>query len=129
MRSFVNILLKTLLLVLLAFATLWIVIQLPPVQTYAVQRAAKWATDRLGMQVAIGQASIRWFDTVTLEDVRIRDFQNRPMIDVGRLEVDYNLGNFVDLTALPRWLTRLLLQPGTDLQKPGKATHLDAVVL
>ena len=129
MRSFVNILLKTLLLVLLAFATGWIVLQLPPVQTYMVQRAAKWATQKLGMQVAIGKASIKWFDTLTLEDVRVRDFQDRPMIDVGRLDVNYNLGNFVDLTTLPDWLARLLLKPGTELHKPGTATHLDEVVL
>ncbi|MBO0948585.1 translocation/assembly module TamB domain-containing protein [Fibrella forsythiae] len=129
MRSFVNILLKTLLLVMLAFVTLWVMLQLPPVQTYIVQRAAKWATEKLGMQVAIGQASIKWFDTLTLEDVRIRDFQNRPMIQIGRLEVDYNLGNFVDFTTLPEWLTGLFLRPGTQLRKPTSATHLDEVVL
>lgn len=129
MRSFVNILLKTLLLVVLAFVTLWVMLQLPPVQTYIVQRAAKWATGKLGMQVNIGQASIKWFDTLTLEDVRIRDYQNRPMINIGRLEVDYNLGNFVDFTPLPEWLTALFLKPGTQLHKPTSATHLDEVVL
>ncbi|NID08660.1 translocation/assembly module TamB domain-containing protein [Fibrivirga algicola] len=129
MRSFVNILLKTLLLVSLAFVTLWVMLQLPPVQTYMVQRAAKWATEKLGMQVAIGQASIKWFDTLTFEDVRVRDYQNRPMINIGRLEVDYNLANFVDFTTLPHWLTDLFMKPGTKLRKPTNATHLDAVVL
>ena len=129
MRSFVNILLKTLLLVLLAFVTLWVMLQLPPIQTYLVQRAAKWATQKLGMQVNIGQASIKWFDTLTFEDVRIRDFENRPMIHVGRLEVDYNLANFIDFTTLPVWLTSAFMEPGTTLKKPTNATHLDEVVL
>ncbi|HEY0108293.1 MAG TPA: translocation/assembly module TamB, partial [Fibrella sp.] len=129
MRSFVDILLKTLLLVMLAFVTLWVMVQLPPVQTYLVQRAAKWATEKLGMQVNIGQASIKWFDTLTLEDVRIRDYQNRPMIQIGRLEVDYDLANFVDFTRLPTWLTTAFIKPGTTLRKPTNATHLDAVVL
>ncbi|MEZ0483366.1 translocation/assembly module TamB domain-containing protein [Fibrella aquatica] len=129
MRSFVNILLKTLLLVMLAFVTLWVMLQLPPIQTYIVQRAATWATEKLGMQVNIGRASIKWFDTLTLEDVHIRDYQNRPMIQVGRLEVDYNLGNFVDFTTLPTWLTGIFLTPDQQLRKPTSAIHLDAVVL
>ena len=129
MRSFVNILLKTLLLVSLAFATLWVLLQLPPIQTYMVQRAAKWATEKLGMQVNIAQASIKWFDTLTLEDVRIRDLQNRPMIQIGRLEVDYNLANFVDFTALPSWLKSVISKSGTTLKKPTNATYLDAVML
>ncbi|MEZ0611518.1 translocation/assembly module TamB domain-containing protein [Fibrella sp. WM1] len=99
MQSFVKILLKTLLLLVLALATLWVLLQLPPVQTMVVQRAAKWATEKLGMDVSIGRASIKWFDTLTLEDVQVRDYEHRPMIRIGRLEVDYNLQNLLDSSA------------------------------
>ncbi len=134
MRTFINIVLKTLLLLLLAIATGWVMLQLPPVQTYLVQRATTWATQKLGMPVSISRASIKWFDSLTLEDVRVRDYQHRPMISIGRLEVNYNLGNFVDLTTLPAWLGTLLARPGESTpgaapKKPTTATHLDAVVL
>ena len=128
MRTFVNILLKTILLLLLVLVSVWVLVQLPPVQTYLVQRGAKWATERLGMQVDIGGASIKWFDTLTLEDVNVRDFQRRPMIQIGRLEVNYDLGNLADLSGLPTWLGNLITKRRpTDPRRTD--THLDEVVL
>jgi TamB, inner membrane protein subunit of TAM complex len=99
MRSFLNILAKTVLLLLLALASLWVLLQLPPVQTMVVQRASQWASEKLGMDVRIGRASIKWFDTLTFEDVLVRDYEHRPMINIGRLEVDYNLQNLIDSSA------------------------------
>ncbi|AQG78395.1 translocation/assembly module TamB domain-containing protein [Spirosoma montaniterrae] len=103
MRSLVAILLKTLLYLSLVLVGLLfggiLALQIPTVQTKVVQEVARRVSEKLLFPVDIQHVSIKWFDSLTLEGVRIKDRQGRPMITVGRLDADYNLRNLIDSSA------------------------------
>lgn len=103
MRQFFAILAKTLLYLVLtvvglAFAVL-LALQLPPIQTRLVQEVARRVSEKLEFPVSIENVSIKWFDSLTLSGVKILDREQRPMIQVGRLDLDYNLRNLIDSSA------------------------------
>lgn len=103
MRPFLLIILKTLLYLLLTVSALalgvLLSLQLPAVQTRLAREGAKWLSDKLQYPVSIDGVSIKWFDSLTLERVRISDREGRRMITVGRLDADYNLRNLIDSSA------------------------------
>ncbi len=103
MRQFFAIFLKTLLYLILTVLGLALGIllslQLPAVQTRLAQKGATWLSEKLLFPVTIDGVSIKWFDSLTLEGVRIDDRQGRPMIMVKRLDADYNLRNLLDSSA------------------------------
>lgn len=100
MRQFFVIFLKTLLYLFLTVVLLSLGIllslQIPAVQTRLAQEVARRVSDKLLFPVSIEGVSIKWFDSLTLEGVRIQDRQGRPMITVGRLDANYNLQNLID---------------------------------
>ncbi|WP_420150769.1 translocation/assembly module TamB domain-containing protein [Spirosoma sp.] len=103
MRQFFSIFLKTLLYLVLTVLGLALGIllslQLPAVQTRLAQKGAKWLSEKLLFPVDIQGVSIKWFDSLTLEGVRITDREGQPMITVGRLDANYNLQNLIDSSA------------------------------
>lgn len=103
MRQFFSIVLKTLLYLVLTVAVLTLGIllslQIPAVQTRITQEIAWRVSDKLLFPVTIDGVSIKWFDSLTLEGVRIKDREGRAMITVGRLDADYNLQNLIDSSA------------------------------
>ncbi len=112
--------------VLLLFVGVVISLQVPAVQTVITHRAARWVSDKMGFPVSIGHVSIKWFDALTLEKVSIRDRQQRPMIDVGRLDVNYNLQNLIDSSAHNLHLDEVVLyRPDVRLVKNPKTGDLN----
>ena len=103
MRQFFAIFLKTLLYVVLTVLGLGVGIllslQLPVVQTRLAQEGAHWLSKKLLFPVDIEGVSIKWFDSLTLQGVRITDRNGKPMITVGRLDANYNLRNLLDSSA------------------------------
>lgn len=103
MRQFFAIFLKTLLYLVLTVLGLALGIllslQLPAVQTRLAQKSAKWLSEKLLFPVDIQGVSIKWFDSLTLEGLRIADREGQPMITVGRLDANYNLRNLIDSSA------------------------------
>ena len=103
MRQFFAIFLKTLLYVVLMVLCLAVGIllslQLPAVQTRLAQEGAHWLSKKLLFPVDIQGVSIKWFDSLTLQGVRITDRNGKPMITVGRLDANYNLRNLLDSSA------------------------------
>lgn len=83
-----------LLLTVALLAAVVLALRVPAVQTRVVQTLADSVSARLGYPVQIGAVDYRWFDELLLDSVRVRDSQRRPMIDVGRLEVDFKLSSF-----------------------------------
>lgn len=67
----------------------------PSVQTRLVQNLAGRVSQALGYPVAIGGVRYQWFDQLALDRVSLRDPQQRPMIDVERLEVNFKLAYFL----------------------------------
>ncbi|GAB3959168.1 translocation/assembly module TamB domain-containing protein [Spirosoma harenae] len=103
MRQFFSIFLKSLLYLFLTVVVLvlgiLIGLQIPAVQTRLAKEGAKWLSEKLLFPVDIEGVSIKWFDSLTLKKITIKDYQGRPMIIVGRLDADYNLQNLIDSSA------------------------------
>ena len=132
MRQFFNIFLKTLLylvLTILAIALgILLSLQIPAVQTQLAQKGADWLSEKLLFPVDIKGVSIKWFDSVTLEQLTIKDRQGRAMITVGRLDANYNLRNLLDSSAHNIHLDDIVLyQPDVRMIKNLKNgdTNLD----
>ncbi|TAE32313.1 MAG: translocation/assembly module TamB [Cytophagales bacterium] len=122
MRNAIAILTKIILSVLFGTVVLVILgiiaLNVPAVQTEIVREVAKRISATLQMPIDIERVSIRWFDSVVLEGVSIKDSQKKPMINVGRLEVNYNLRNLIDSSAHNIHLDEVLLyQPDVRLVK------------
>ena len=103
MRQFFAIFLKTLLylvlmVVVLALGVL-LSLQIPAVQTRLAQKGATWLSEKLQFPVNIKGVSIKWFDSLTLEQLTINDYQGQPMITIGRLDANYNLKHLLDSSA------------------------------
>ena len=135
MRSFFTILLKTLLFLFLTGIGLLVgailAVQIPAVQTRLVQEGATYLSEKLLFPVTIGGVSIKWFDSLTLEEISILDRQNRPMITVGRLDANYNLRNLIDSSAHNLHIDEVVLyQPNVQMIKnPANGdTNLDEFV-
>jgi len=132
MRQFLVIFLKTLLYLFLTaiglLAGVILGLQIPAVQTRLAQEGATYLSDKLKFPVTVGGVSVKWFDSITLEDVSIRDLQNRPMIRVGRLDANYNLRNLIDSSAHNLHLDEVVLyRPNVQMIKnPANGdTNLD----
>ncbi|GAB4023583.1 translocation/assembly module TamB domain-containing protein [Spirosoma migulaei] len=132
MRQFFAIFLKTLLYlvltVLVAALGVLLSLQLPAVQTRLAQKGAEWLSSKLLFPVDIEGVSIKWFDSITLEKLTIKDYQGRPMIRVGRLDADYNLRHLLDSSAHNIHIDEIVLyRPDVQMIKNPKNgdTNLD----
>lgn len=54
-------------------------LQWSEVQTSLSQKAAKWLSGKLGSNVSVGAVNFSWFDELTLEDVVVKDLDDRDM--------------------------------------------------
>jgi TamB, inner membrane protein subunit of TAM complex len=68
-----------------------ILLRMPDVQTRLAQYYAPKISKMLGYPVEIDKVTVRFFDEATLEGVRIKDYQGFQMIDVEKLDVDFQL--------------------------------------
>ena len=134
MRNTLSILLKTILFVLMGAVGLVLLVviglQIPAVQTKAVHKLAEWVSAKMQFPIGIEHVSIKWFDSMVFEGVSIKDRQQRPMIDVGRLEVNYDLQNLIDSSAHTIHLDEVLLyQPDVRLVKrPNGSLNIDEFI-
>ncbi|RRB02602.1 translocation/assembly module TamB domain-containing protein [Larkinella rosea] len=136
MRSFFTILLKTLLytvlVVLLVVGIVGVSLQIPAVQTEVVRYAAKRVSEKLLFPVDIQHITINfsfpnvWVNSLTLEEVTIRNRDLKPMISVDRLEVTLALENLINNSATDIHLDEVLLyQPRVSLVKDAKTGNLN----
>ncbi len=86
-RSFLWLLVGLILLLTLLVGAL----QIPQVQTRAVQYLAETITKRTGFSTSIQGVHIKWFDTGVLDSVVILDDEARPMIIANQLTVDFDI--------------------------------------
>ncbi|MEA5256365.1 translocation/assembly module TamB domain-containing protein [Arcicella aquatica] len=60
-------------------------------QTRIAQYYAPKISQALGYPIEIDKVTIRFFDEATLEGVRVKDYQNHQMIDIEKLDLDFQL--------------------------------------
>ncbi len=113
-----------------------IAFQFPAVQTYATQKVVKVLSNKLGYHISVQRINIKWLDAISLEGVSIRDTDHQPMIDVGRLDVDFNVWAIVknaaheihlDEVNLYRPEVRLVKTQAGDLNMDGFIARINAL--
>lgn len=65
------------------------------VQTRLAQHYAPILSKALGYPIEIDKVTIRFFDEARLEGVRIKDYQGIQMIDIEKIDVDFQLKNLL----------------------------------
>ena len=99
---------------LLLLITLGLLLQLPAIQNWAVDRLVSSLNQKSSFRTEIGAIRLNWFDALTLENVSIYDHKDSLMIGAKEIFADFSLST--------------LLQPGNpqlDLLRAEKANiHL-----
>lgn len=96
LRGVINSLVVLMIFALLALGIATIALQLPSMQTYAVQTMASTVSEKLGYPITIERVNIKWFDVVSLEGVSVKDSSKKDMIDVARIDVNLNARNMIE---------------------------------
>ena len=130
MHPALTIILRALLYAILTVVALVLLVliglQIPAIQTRLVREAAQRISAKLQFPVSIDRVSIKWLDRAVLEGVTVLDQSRQPMINVGRLEVDYDLKNLLDTAAHSIRLDEVLLyQPRVVLATDPKTGVLN----
>ncbi|MDW8274687.1 MAG: AsmA family protein, partial [Chitinophagales bacterium] len=71
-------------------ATLFVVFNLPFVQTHCAQQAAKYISDKLGTEVKVGSFRLSISRNIHLEDVLIRDLQGDTFIAAKKINIQFS---------------------------------------
>lgn len=116
LRALGNGLIVVIIFVLLALGIATTALQLPSVQTWAVQHLTANVSGKLGYPITIGRVNIKWFDVVSLENVSVKDTSGADMIDVGRIDVNLNVNNIIRDSAKEIFLDEVnVYQPNVHL--------------
>ncbi|GHB77024.1 translocation/assembly module TamB domain-containing protein [Persicitalea jodogahamensis] len=96
LRNIGNGLVMVLILALFALGVTTIAFQFPAVQTWATQRVVRELSGRMGYPLSVQKINVKWFDVISLEGVSIKDADNRQMIDVARLDINFDIENILE---------------------------------
>ena len=96
LRKIGNGLVTALILTLFALGIGTIAFQFPAVQTWATQQAVREISARMGYPLSVEKINIKWFDVVSLEGVSVKDPDNQPMIDVGRIDINFDIRSILE---------------------------------
>jgi TamB, inner membrane protein subunit of TAM complex len=91
-RKAIRVTIRSVLMILFLFLLLAFIVQLPPVQNWAIQKTTAILTKELNTTVKIGSFSLNFFDEVTLKNVFIanQNTDKDTLLNVGSLRVDIN---------------------------------------
>ena len=73
-----------------------VVIHLPSFQHFFGQKVAEAVGQKLGTQVSIGNVDIGFFNRIIIDDLRILDQRQKPMVNVSRLSAKVDIGTLID---------------------------------
>ncbi|TDE13348.1 translocation/assembly module TamB domain-containing protein [Dyadobacter psychrotolerans] len=96
LKVVINSFVVVLIFALLALGIATIALQIPSVQTFAVQTAAGKISKAMGYPLSLERVNIKWFDVVSLEGVSVKDTSRQQMIDVDRIDVNLNLSEIIE---------------------------------
>ena len=88
-------------------ALIALLINLPPIQNYIVDKATTYLTENTGYRTEIGYANIKWFNSVALDNTRIYDENNIVMIGIDELVVTFSLSDLLgkkDIRTKEAWV-------------------------
>ncbi|UJP65005.1 translocation/assembly module TamB domain-containing protein [Mongoliitalea daihaiensis] len=85
----------TVFLVLL-FVLLAALLQVPAVQTRISKTLTNYLSENTGFKTSIDRVKIRWWDAISLEEVRILDHHDSLMIDLREVYIDFSVKGLLD---------------------------------
>ncbi len=88
LKRFWKILKRIVLFLLLLLLSLWILIQLPPVQNWLAGYAANWLSKELKTKVEVQNVSFTLLNKVNLEGLYIEDRQKDTLLSAGKLQLN-----------------------------------------
>lgn len=77
-------------------ASAFLVLQLPSVQSFLVNKYLGGLTEKTGYNLSIGKAHLMWFDRLQLRDVVIDDPSNTRMLEAGEILINFKLSNLYE---------------------------------
>ncbi|MFN4144469.1 MAG: translocation/assembly module TamB domain-containing protein [Runella sp.] len=89
-RYIVNTIFIILISAVLLIGAFTLAMQSPMLQTALVSRLTHWLSEKIQHSTSIGKVNIKWFDAISLENVKILDRAGRPMIQVERLDLNHD---------------------------------------
>lgn len=112
--------LRFLLVIVMLFVFMAALLQIPSIQTRATRILTDYLSENTGYRTVIQGVNIRWWDAVSLKNVRIYDLEDSLMADLEEIYIDFSVGRLIDKE-----------KPGFDeiLLKKGKVrilSHPDA---
>jgi len=117
---------------LILFLLVAVALQIPAVQTEATQFLAYQLSKNTNFQVKIQSVHIRWWDTVSLRGLTVRDPQDSLMADLGEIYIDFSLAGLLDKEnpgldeiRLKEGQLRFLTHPGED--SPNISTFIKRI--
>ncbi len=126
LKSLGNGIILAMILSLFLLGIVTIAVQFPSVQTYLVKKASSYFAEKLQHPISIGRVNIKWFDVISLQQVRVRDMRNGPMIDVERIDVNFELSGITGKKRKGVFLDEVtLFEPDVNLQKNVKTGELN----
>ncbi|MBO9701155.1 MAG: translocation/assembly module TamB [Sporocytophaga sp.] len=81
--------------IILLLVGLLFAIRSPKVQTWAVNKASAYLSEKLHYPISVKYVDINWFDKIILEGLEVNDTHNGKMISVGYAKVDLNFLNLI----------------------------------
>ncbi|MBL7700403.1 MAG: translocation/assembly module TamB domain-containing protein [Chitinophagaceae bacterium] len=82
---------RTLLIIVLIFATIALLIITPPVQNFIRQKATAWLSSKLNTTVSVGRIYIGFPKKVVLENIYVEDLQKDTLLSGGLVKVDVSM--------------------------------------
>ena len=95
-RKILKVLGKGAIALLVLFLLMYVLIQFPNVQTWIVQKVATNLSKTLDAKVEIGSVNIKFFKTVSLQDIYIEDQQKDTLIFAQELDASIGLFSIFD---------------------------------
>jgi hypothetical protein len=69
----------------------WLALQTPWAQNRITQEVLAYASQQTDHRIDIRKVRIRWFNEIQIMDLMVRDYQNKPLLVVGDMGVNYDL--------------------------------------
>jgi hypothetical protein len=126
LKSLGNGLILTMILSLFVLGIVTIAVQFPTVQTYLVKKVSAYFSEKLEHPISVGRVNIKWFDVISLQYVSVKDVHSEHMIEVERLDVDFDLLGLTGQKKEGIYLDEVtLFKPDVYLQKSDQGNLLN----
>src|SRR5690554_2263209 len=114
---------------MLLFVLVLILLQIPGIQTNVSKLLTNYITENTGYRTAIENVNIRWWDALSLKNVKIYDLNDSLMVNLEEVYVDFSVSGLLDKESpgfdevrLKRGLVRILTHEQADA--PNISTFL-----